>query len=154
MQQLALFPAAPARSGGEQPGSSGWLSGVLPDRSGFARYVHLIRAPTDPERSPRPPGGRPDRAPHRTLRLRVNVSAATGMILELLQDGTPRTFNRIGVELLDQTADMLLDGPLDRALWVLVEAGRLEYTLEAPIHFRLVARCGLTRCGGCHNMIQ
>lgn len=37
-------------------------------------------------------------------------------ILELLSDGEPRTFNRIGVELYERTADALYRGPVDDAL--------------------------------------
>jgi hypothetical protein len=102
----------------------------------MARYVHVIRHPDDPERSPRPRGGREDRAPHRTLAV-VAADEFKPQILALLSDGVPRSFNRIGVELLDQTADMLLGSPVDRALWALVDAGDLELTLEAPVLFRV-----------------
>jgi hypothetical protein len=132
--QLELFtPEAPA-----QAPPDGLVKGLRVDRSGAARYVHLIRSPEDPERTERPRGGRPDRAPHRTLEL-TTVDHWKREILRLLSDGVPRTFNRLGVELLDQTADMLLDSPVDRALWELVEASLLEHTMEGPIYFRNAA---------------
>jgi hypothetical protein len=53
-----------------------------------------------------------------------------------LADGRARTFNAIGVELLDHTADTLLGSPYDEALWQLVEAEQLEHTMEAPVLFR------------------
>jgi hypothetical protein len=112
--------------------------GVFVDRSGIAAYVHLIRGPRDPERSERPEGGRLDRAPHLTL-AEIPVATCVDQILALLGDGKPRTFNAIGVELLDHTADTLFGSPYDDALWLLVADGRLEHTLDAPIHFRRVA---------------
>lgn len=130
--QLDLF-STPASSHAET--ARVFVCGVSVDRTGIARYVHLIRGAHDPERSPRPPGGRRDRQPHLTLS-QVAVGTCETHILDLLADGTPRTFNAIGVELLDHTADTLLDSPYDLALWRLVANDQLEHTLEAPILFR------------------
>ena len=113
-----------------------FVRGVPVDRRGIARYVHLIRGPSDPERSPRPVGGRDDRAPHLTLAT-VTVADCRAQILALLGDGLARTFNAIGVELLDHTADTLSGSPYDCALWQLVEDDELEHTLDAPIAFRI-----------------
>jgi hypothetical protein len=132
-RQLALFDPAPSASAGVP---CMFVRGAKVDRSGVAQYVHLIRDPNDPERSPRPVGGRLDRAPHRTL-AEVAVESCRSDIVGLLSDGEPRTFNAIGVELLDHTADTLFLSPYDEALWQLVEEGLLEHTLEAPIFFRL-----------------
>lgn len=129
-QQLPLF-AEP------EPAPLEFVRGHPVERSGIARYIHIIRGANDPERSPRPLGGQPDRAPHRTLE-EVPTEDCAAMIVRLLGDGTARTFNAIAVELLDQTADLVLDSPLDRALWQLVAEGRLEHTLLAPILFRPV----------------
>ena len=134
-QQLSLAgfePAAAAATPRE------YVRGVPVDRSGIAQYVHLIRATGDPERTPRPLGGREDRAPHLTL-AEVPIPTCETRILGLLSDGVPRSFNRIGVELLDHTADTLLNSPYDRALWNLVERAELEHTMDAPILFRVPA---------------
>jgi hypothetical protein len=96
----------------------------------------LIRGQGDPERSPRPIGGRLDRAPHRTLE-EVPVEKCCEDIIGLLADGRPRTFNAIGVELLDHTADTLFRSPYDQALWQLVEREAIEHTLDVPILFRI-----------------
>jgi hypothetical protein len=112
--------------------------GVAVDRSGIGQYVHLIRATDDPERSPRPVGGRKDRAPHLTLS-ETPVARCREEIVSLLRDGRARTFNAIGVELLDHTADTLLGSPYDEALWDLIDRGVLEHTLDAPVLFRLRA---------------
>jgi hypothetical protein len=117
------------------PADREFVRGVPVDRSGIAAYVHLIRWQGDPERSERPVGGRLDRSPHRTL-ANVAVTACRDEILGLLADGRPRTFNAIGVELLDHSADTLLGSPYDEALWQLVDAEQLEHTLEAPVFFR------------------
>ena len=113
-----------------------FVRGAGVDRSGMAAYVHLIRGEDDPERSERPVGGRLDRSPHRTL-AEVPVEDCAKQILALLSDGVPRTFNAIGVELLDHTADTLFGSPYDAALWRLVGDGQLEHTLAAPVLFRL-----------------
>jgi hypothetical protein len=112
-----------------------FVRGVRVDRSGAAQYTHLIRAAGDPERSPRPFGGREDRSPHLTLAT-VEVTICREQILSLLSDGRARTFNAIGVELLDHTADTLLGSPYDVALWQLVDEDQLEHTLDAPVLFR------------------
>ena len=143
-QQLSLFgagtgkPAAHDDAGdaADQEGAVAYVRGVNLDRSGITAYLHLIRSAQDPERSPRPEGGRLDRAPHRTL-TRTAVDHWAARICERMADGVARTFNRIGVELLDQSSDMLLDSPVDQALWQLVDQGTLEHTMEAPILFRL-----------------
>ena len=123
-------PEAPAS------GEREFVVGVRVDRSGIAHYLHLVRDPNDPARSSRPVGGRADRAPHRTL-AKLSVGAAGKEILRLLADGRPRTFNAIGVELLDHTADTLAGSPYDVALWRLVDERQLEQTLDAPVLFRL-----------------
>jgi hypothetical protein len=113
-----------------------FVRGFRVDRSGAAQYTHLIRGANDPERSPRPVGGREDRAPHLTLAT-VEISVCRDQILTLLSDGSARTFNAIGVELLDHTADTLFGSPYDTALWQLVDEDQLEHTLEAAILFRV-----------------
>ena len=116
-------------------GTRVFVRGVPVDRTGPAQYVHLIRDLNDPERTERPIGGRVDRSPHLTL-ADVAVATCGDQILGLLADGRARTFNAIGVEPLDHTADTLLGSPYDEALWQLVEAEQLEHTMEAPVLFR------------------
>lgn len=113
-----------------------WVTGTYARRSGAACYVHLIRAPDDPERRPRPAGGLAERAPHRRL-AKTPAAQWEPVLLAALEDGVPRTFNRLGVELFDLTADVLCTTPVDTALWSLVAQGLLEHTLRAPILFRL-----------------
>jgi hypothetical protein len=132
-QQLVF--AALADPEAAAPGEREYVVGVRVDRSGIARYLHLIRDPNDPDRSPRPVGGRADRAPHRTL-AKLSVDAAGEEMLRLLADGRPRTFNAIGVELLDHTADTLHGSPYEKALWELTARGALEHTLDVPVLFR------------------
>ena len=119
-----------------EPAPGPFVTGRKVDRRGAATYVHLIRAPTDPERSPRPKGGVRDRAPHRTLS-KQPAQFWEPEILAALADGIPRTFNRIGVERFDLTADVLFTTSVNKALWSLVERGFLEHTLTAPILFRI-----------------
>ena len=135
-QQLEL-PGLTAPEPAEEPRV--FVRGTAVDRTGIARYLHIVRGPGDPERSPRPAGGLDDRAPHLTLATATLQNCRT-QILALLADGRGRTFNAIGVELLDHTADTLLDSPYDRALWQLVESDELEHTLDLPILFRLAQR--------------
>lgn len=107
------------------------------DRSGAAAYTHLIRDPDDPTRSSRPSqGGYEDKTPHRSLD-EIDPETLEHMILDLLSDGEPRTFNRIAVELWDLTADIAFGTAADEALWRLVGTAT-EHTNEAPVLFRLI----------------
>jgi hypothetical protein len=128
-RQLSLFAPPP------EPEPE-FVRGIRVDRSGINRYIHIVRGPNDPLRSPRPKGGLKDRAPHRTFK-KLPVEKATELILSLLSDGRPRTFNAMTIELFDLGADTLLGSPVDRALWKLVAAERLEHTMTRPVLFRL-----------------
>lgn len=112
-----------------------WITGLSVSHDDRAIYTHLIRSPSDPHRTPRPEGGHKDRAPHRTLAKRPGAEIEE-LLLSGLEDGEPRTFNRLGVEIFDLTADVLFTTPVNTILWQLVAQGRIEHTLEAPILFR------------------
>jgi hypothetical protein len=121
-----------------------WVTGLVVDRSGTAKYAHLARAPGDPERTPRgarrdgpDPDGRDRGAAWRRKLVGTKPEDHEEPIVGLLSDGAPRTFNAIGVELYDKTADLLFETPVDAALWCLVERGVLEHTLRVPVLFRL-----------------
>jgi hypothetical protein len=128
--QLALGFPRPAVAA-----ESEWTIGPV-DRSGVYAYLHLIRSADDPQRRPRPPGGQKDRQPHLTID-KTSPATWAARLQELLGDGMPRTFNRIGVELLDKTADVIFGTSLDDALWALVDQGVIEHTWVAPVLFRL-----------------
>lgn len=110
-------------------------------------FTHMIRAETDPERQTRE---------QRHARL-GGVVAAAGEVMAsrktrtpesalaevkaLLADGQPRTLNAIGVELWDQTADMVDD----KIWWAIVDAvaaGEMEHSMVAPILIRLREKTG------------
>lgn len=117
-----------------------WTSDPV-DRSGPAKYVIMMRAVGDPERRDRAPslGGQTDGLEKisalKGLR-KAPVTTWKQRIVEHLADGIPRTFNRIGVELCDRTADNLIGSHAEKAIWEAVEAGLLEHTMAAPILFR------------------
>lgn len=116
-----------------------WVHGPL-KRSGAKVYLHLVRGPYDPERSPRAKAGTEGSDTLAIWRKELNKEATgpwKARILDLLRDGRPRTFNEIGVTLLDKTADVLLSTPPDKALWELVAEGKVEHTNHVPIYFRL-----------------
>jgi hypothetical protein len=127
-RQLALFSLI------EEPKT--WVTGWRPRTCGPAQYTIMIRSPEDPERSPRPPGGRPDRAPHRALE-KTTPSRWTTPVLSTLQDHGPSTFNALSVILLDKTADITGGTPLEEALWQLACDRRIAFTLEAPVLFKI-----------------
>jgi hypothetical protein len=137
---------APAQRASEpQAVREEWVTGATIDRSGAAVYTHLIRAEDDPERTDiraLPEALRDRAAEWRRALKKTSVDTWKWAIWRLLSDGQPRTFNRIGVELLDKTADVLLDLPPDRALWALVAEQKIEHTTHAPILFRV--RAGAT----------
>lgn len=111
-------------------------SGV-PSLRGTAKYVVIIRAKGDPERSPRPSS---KNDPGHALAWKKKVKTGTpeewaDRIVKLLSDGIHRTFNRIVVELADTTADVAFGYPPEKGLWLAVERGDLMLTHEAPILF-------------------
>ncbi|MCC6807066.1 MAG: hypothetical protein IT381_06560 [Deltaproteobacteria bacterium] len=123
-----MFPS------GEVVVDSEWQTGALPDRTGASAYVVLIRAPDDPQRAPRERGS--DKAPHLTLR-KQSLATWRDRIAALLDDGKERTFNAICVELCGLTADICFDEKPEHALWSLVGASRVAYSVTAPIKFRI-----------------
>ena len=119
------------------------------DRSGPGAYVHLIRSDTDPKRL--------SREEHRALREKEGRSPATAwrrdlsilpqsvdrwrqVIGVLLEDGEPRTFNRLCLELTEfaYTGDVCFRKGPDIALWRMVDASLVEHSIEAPVLFRLI----------------
>lgn len=107
-------------------------------RNGF---THMIRAPGDPERQTREQRrarlGGVAAAAGEVMRSRKTRTpeAALAQVLELLADGKARTLNAIGVELWDQTADMV-DDLIWHAIVDAVAAGQLEHSMKSPILIR------------------
>lgn len=119
----------------EEPKERTWVTGDRPIIEGTLRYVICIRSPDDPERRPRPEGGQEDKAPHLTIK-KWGIQKISGAIMGLLKDGKARTFNGIGIELWDKSANILSETKVEEAIWQLVEHKRLEFTMEAPVLFR------------------
>lgn len=57
-------------------------------------------------------------------------------IWRILEDGDPRTFNHIMVEVCDRTADFCAGRAPETALWDLVYAKLIEHTTGSPLFFR------------------
>lgn len=137
-EQLALaFDAAPSHwyDAAEWTYCTG-----LPDRSGASVYTVLIRAPWDPERRPREAvhaemGNRAAALRWKNWR-KVSAEEWCARIVEHLADGEPRTLNRMAVEMVDATADVVGD-TAEAGLWLAVERGLVWWTPLAPIHFTL-----------------
>jgi hypothetical protein len=126
-----------------------WWHGPYPSPAARAEvvngYTWMIRAADDPEPESREsarsrrladePGLEPASAIMRS-RKRLDVAAAVESVIALLADGHSRTMNRIGIELWQQTADVV-----DERVWhgvvEAVEAGVLEHSCEAPILVRI-----------------
>lgn len=109
----------------------------LPFREGMHRYTHLVWGQDDPAET----RGRGARAIETGERPTGWWKAIGGpeewaeKILAHMQDGKPRTFNRICVELTGATANVFFEKGPDVALWLLVERELLWWTAEAPIYF-------------------
>ncbi len=112
-----------------------WVTGQRPDISGVYVYVVLIRAPGDPERTPREESARDMKADWRRTLAKKPVSEIEAAIALHMADGAERTMNRITVEMLDKTADVVPDS-FQEALWGLVSKSALEFTMTAPVLFR------------------
>lgn len=154
-EQLDLF-AAPTAT---QTDDASWMDAEtwsyhtgLPDRSGLAQYTVLIRAPGDPERRSRETrqaamGHEGAAVEWRTWR-KASAEEWRARIVAHLADGIPRTLNRIAVELVDATADVVGD-TAEAGLWLAVERGEVWWTSTAPIHFlhsNFVTRCACDEC--------
>lgn len=101
----------------------------LPDRSGLARYTHLIRGPEDlDETMPRHKGRRD---PIHWKKISQDTSHWKSKILEFFDahEG-PATWNTIAVTITGTTADIWMDDVPDRALWELVEEFALAWACE------------------------
>jgi PAS domain-containing protein len=128
--QLALDFAEPATP------EPTWVTGQLPDLSGVAQYVIMIRAPGDPDRLPRELMKKDTLATWRRTLMKQPVEGIAEALRQHLDDGEPRTMNRAAVEMIDKTADLVGGTPFEDALWHLVERGELEFTMAAPVLFR------------------
>lgn len=112
----------------------------MPAREGAAIYVHLIRAPKsyEPEetmsrgKSERTPGGENDR-----VKKGGTPEEWAARIVTLLEDGRPRTFNTMCVQLVGTTADVLFSAPIDAGLWLACERSDIVWTVRAPIFWTL-----------------
>ena len=113
------------------------MSGQYADRSGLARYTHLIHSAEDfpmqsrRERTCGPLGWRSDFDKSTKPKWKK-------AIWDLLADRVPRTFNHIMLELTHGThlADVAFKRAPDFALWELVAERKISHTLVAPILFR------------------
>lgn len=137
MKQHELWPSEPKPAkGAKHRDAATWTTGESVDRSGAARYVHLMRSPDDPDKLDAPRGGgKRDPIAWRKCN-RTTPAEWSRRIVELLADGRPRTFNAICLELVARTADVMFEQTLDRGLWLAVGRGDVEHTMEAPILFR------------------
>lgn len=119
-----------------------WVTAHASPRDGMEVFLHIVRAPDDPERRAKAKslggtGNNDDATPtHWSKLVKMPVETCVKQIEALLADGKPRTFNAICVELWDKTADILFDENHDHALWRLVAEGRVEHTTVTPIFFR------------------
>lgn len=112
-----------------------WFTKCRPVITETNKYTIMHRHPDDPERRPRPKGGQKDKTPHLTFR-KMSESQVAKALLRHLADGVPRTLNRIGVEIWDKTADILMGTIVEDVLWALCEDGSLAFTMKAPILFK------------------
>lgn len=116
-----------------------WVTGQLPERDGMFAYVVLIRATGDPERTPRELSKRDGTAEWRRVLMKRPVEEIEAAITLHMQDGIARTMNRLSVEMIDKTADIVHDTPFEWALWSLVSKSAVEFTMAAPVMFRKTA---------------
>jgi hypothetical protein len=130
-RQLSMFEAEPdCEETPSEPERELQFFCGMPGREGDRIYTHLIRDKHDPERPPR--DGQTMR--WRTIR-EHSVDEWRMRIVHLLSDGTPRTFNRIMLELAGFTADVCASSNADKGLWKAVRQHQLLLTLEAPVFF-------------------
>lgn len=103
----------------------------MPDRSGLAKYLHLAQWHADPLETM---GRGRDRDPTHWQRTH-SVKEYKKLILDLLEDTDPRTFNRICLELTGTTADVWYEKAPDLALWELVKEDQLAWAPTGGLTF-------------------
>lgn len=118
-EQLELFESPPL--------TMSYYRG-LPDRSGIRKYLHLVRWWGDPKETMArgslkidDEGSQTGRDSRHWMKNKTSVAEYRDWIVKLLEDGEPRTFNSICVELTGTTADVWFEKAPDEALWSLVE---------------------------------
>ena len=111
-----------------------WWTGPYPEgfRSGASAYTHMIRDPSDPERSEREARKGQENRVVKEIHRHGDVESFKKQILAHVADGTPRTLNRIAMELWDLTADIVGER-IEKAFFDLVEEMKLQHTVTAPI---------------------
>jgi hypothetical protein len=139
--QLEL-PALASGTGWLYEDAYAYLRG-LPDRSGLRAYLHLIRAPLaiepDVETMARGKTSRSLGGENDVAKKSGSPERWASAIVALLEDGRPRTFNAICLQLVGTTADVLFDAPIDRGLWLACERGDLAWTPRTPIMWTLAS---------------
>lgn len=116
----------------------------MPDRSGLAAYLHLVRWRHDPpETVARGAAAREtgERAPGAAKRAGGTVDEARAAIERLLADAEPRTFHCIAVQVAGLAADVVTGSPLEAALWAMAADGTLAWACEEGCVFWTLARC-------------
>lgn len=139
MNQLSFQSLEPVTPATPLTVAHGWVTGHLPDRTGAHAYTVLIRAPGDPERTPREEGVRDRKADWRRALMKQPIEEIEAAITAHTQDGAARTLNRLSIEMIDKTADIIHDTPFEWAVWSLVSKRVLEFTMTAPVLFRKTA---------------
>jgi hypothetical protein len=110
-----------------------------PKRPGILKYTHLIRSDLDPDETlgrgfgrdiDRKPNGKPVGRKPGHWKNPGSVAEFVKKIRKLMEDGRPRTFNAICVELTGTTADVWFEKEPDQALWQLVKDEELGFAQE------------------------
>ncbi len=135
LSQLEPLAAAPPDLSADRP----WTYHFgMPDRSGTSVYTHLIQAPRfDPK--PTMKHGSKERDPLHWKKANKDPEHFAKLIDALFDDGKPRTFNGISIELTGTEASVWLHSALDEGLWLLVARERLAWANEEEAVFFLRA---------------
>lgn len=114
----------------------------LPDRSGAAKYLHLVMWAHDPtETRARGEEARKTnaRGPDWQTKVAIEEQARAAILDLLASDHEPRTFNCLTMQLFGSGASGFIDTPTEAALWGLVEEGRLWWACEEDCVFFALA---------------
>jgi hypothetical protein len=125
----------------EEPKTRTWVTGDRPcyECDPMTQYTIMIMGPDDPDRRPRPVGGQEDKTPHRTI-AKMTESQIAKAIVNHMADGEARTLNRLSVELWDKQGSITGGTKVEEVLWQLVLDKTLEFTMEAPVLFRMIKK--------------
>lgn len=112
-----------------------WLTGGI-QFEGLQKFIHIVRGPDDPERGPRIKG----QETAWRKKLSGDPEPWKKELYTTLKKEGPMTFNKLALLTSGYTADVVAGKAPDQALWQLVGEGKIKFTVQSPVLFKVVEK--------------